>query len=318
MPAANIATLRSPSPMRVERANVMPIRPSSTDIPESGVMSEVGARRTTRTRRPVVNPDAAVTTVSARPPPPARRKAPADRSGFPGLSSVALKSLTLTNTTRNQQNVVSLALEIIHKNGARPESPTVKVRKILQRAEEAKQAGRMARANRRARRSDEGPDTSSDLDGNLDEADSSVDGDDAVMMVEPARHTRGAGEEEDYKTPRQTKHLKLSDNADAEIASGSDRRVKWDRGLFEEVVLEDVFPRPRNSKEKLTRKGCLASSKVGFYPICLSCLLTSNLSLYHWTLLAISLMRTHHFLMLFLKKSLFRSSYTMTIQNLHR
>ena len=45
---------------------------------------------------------------------------------------MALYKLTLTNTQQNQQQVVSLKTEVIHKAGKRPGSPTMKVCAILE------------------------------------------------------------------------------------------------------------------------------------------------------------------------------------------
>ncbi len=79
-------------------------------------------------------------------------------------------------------------------------------------------------------------------------------------------HRRGAGEDEDYKTPeRQLKRLKLTDDPDPdEMKEG--RRVKWDRGLFTAVYIDDVrLGRRPLSKAPASRKGCLAfASKVNY------------------------------------------------------
>jgi hypothetical protein len=73
----------------------------------------------------------------------------------------------------------------------------------------------------------------------------------------PIRHRRGAGDEEDYETP-----FKAFD--------GGKRRVKWDKGLFTKVSLDEVVPATKAvTKENLAMKGCLTpSAKVrSVYPV---------------------------------------------------
>ena len=74
------------------------------------------------------------------------------------------------------------------------------------------------------------------------------------------RHRRGAGEDEDYVTPRRLRKLKLDENGDSEMetenAEGK-KRVKWDQGLFTEVFLDDIQPRSRQGIG-IAGKGCLA------------------------------------------------------------
>jgi len=182
------------------------------------------------------------------------------------MTAVALKTLTNANTVRNQQYIAAkLETEVIRKLGCRPTSPTVKVQTVLQRAQDDKARSRRERAQRRAqgasRRYDsEEPDelglpTFTELDLNGREKDVCSDS-----------HRRGAGEDEDYKTPeRQLKRLKLTDDPDPdEMKEG--RRVKWDRGLFTAVYIDDVrLGRRPLSKAPASRKGCLAfASKVNY------------------------------------------------------
>ncbi|KAF8350725.1 hypothetical protein F5887DRAFT_314971 [Amanita rubescens] len=217
-------------------------------------------RRTTRTRKKVQSMASAPSSRSSQ----SRRKAskaPAPIIGdvFSGMTAVALKTLTNANTVRNQQYIAAkLETEVIRKLGCRPTSPTVKVQTVLQRAQDDKARSRRERAQRRAqgasRRYDsEEPDelglpTFTELDLNARERDPCSDS-----------HRRGAGEDEDYKTPeRQLKRLKLTDDPDPdEMKEG--RRVKWDRGLFTAVYIDDVHLGARPlSKVPASRKGCLA------------------------------------------------------------
>ena len=224
-------------------------------------------RRTTRTRKKVQSMGSAPSSRSSQ----SRRKAskaPAPIIGdvFSGMTAVALKTLTNANTVRNQQYIAAkLETEVIRKLGCRPTSPTVKVQTVLQRTQDDKARSRRERAQRRAqgasRRYDsEEPDelglpTFTELDLNARERDPCSDS-----------HRRGAGEDEDYKTPeRQLKRLKLTDDPDPdEMKEG--RRVKWDRGLFTAVYIDDVHLGARPlSKAPASRKGCLAfTSKVNY------------------------------------------------------
>ena len=68
------------------------------------------------------------------------------------MSATALKQLTMTNTVRNQHYLSArLETEVIKKDGARPESPMVKIKTIAQRQLEEQTEQRTERAKRRAR-----------------------------------------------------------------------------------------------------------------------------------------------------------------------
>lgn len=223
-------------------------------------------RRTTRMRKKVQPMVSAPSSRSSQ----SRRKAsktPAPIVGdvFSGMTAVALKTLTNANTVRNQQYIAAkLETEVIRKFGCRPTSPIVKVQTVLQRAQDEKSRLRRERAQRRAgRRCDsEEPDelelpTFTELDLNAREKDVCSDS-----------HRRGAGEDEDYKTPeRQLKRLKLTDDPDPEEMKEG-RRVKWDRGLFTAVYIDDVHLGTRPvSKAPASRKGCLAFTSKVNYPL---------------------------------------------------
>ena len=232
-------------------------------------------RRTTRMRKKVQFTAPAPSSRSSQ----SRRKAgnaPVPVSGdvFSGMTAVALKTLTNENTARNQQYVAAkLETEVIRKSGCRPTSPTVKVRTALQRLQDDKGRLRRERAQRRAQgagalqsRQDDDCDESGELelpsftglDLNAHERDAYSDNHNG--------HRRGAGEDENYKTPeRQLKRLRLTDDPDpSETREG--RRVKWDKSLFETVFVNEVRLGTRPlSKNPASRQGCLAlASKVNY------------------------------------------------------
>src|ERR1700722_2651351 len=86
----------------------------------------------------------------------ARRKAHlstrVDTDVFSGMSAVALRALTSSNTAKNQKYVAAkLETEVVRKEGMRPDSPAVKMKTILQRQEEERERQKKERADRRAR-----------------------------------------------------------------------------------------------------------------------------------------------------------------------
>lgn len=235
-------------------------------------------RRTTRSRKPVNSVTTADvfgglelrTTQS-------RRKASAQpvvrsEGAFSGMTAVALKALTSSNTIRNQKYLAAkLETKVIRKEGARPESPAVKIRTISQRMQDEKATQRKERAARRAKRGDDGSSgvEQTETDGQSDVEDSS-DWDDQNSSPSVKRHKRGPGEEEDYETPvrpeRQVKRPRLGE--DGEEASREERRVKWDRGLFTMIYVDEVKVGTRPPpKENLATKGCLALAAKVCFPL---------------------------------------------------
>ena len=149
----------------------------------------------------------------------------------------------------------------------------VKIKTIAQRQLEEQTEQRTERAKRRARRSGEAL-GESDLE--MDDSDNgggnSSDVDELPSWPEErVRHTRGAGEDEDYETPnRAFKRMKLTEAGleEVEMDDGK-RRVKWDRGLFTTVYLDEVVLGARQVvKEHRILKGCLApTAKVRVFCI---------------------------------------------------
>lgn len=279
-PSKQLDELSSGSPMKQDLSlpiaqELIPEQASAptllTVVPESnnitlGSSSTSDLRRTTRSRRTAIIQD-----VFSNPPsrPSARRKPPAFRSDdiFSGMSLTALKDLTISNTVRNQRYLAAkLETEVVRREGVRPESPAVKVRTMVQKQQEEKDKQRAERANRRARRS--GDMGSSDIEGFSDAGYSSPCED--TNMADSAetlpRHQRGAGEDDDYETPerrhRDKKRTRLFDDVDIMDTSESaepKRRVKWDRGLFTTVYIDEVKLGSRETlKENRSLKGILA------------------------------------------------------------
>lgn len=187
-----------------------------------------------------------------------RPQARSDSDGFTRMSATALRTLTSSNTAKNQQTVTIFATELIKRDGPRPESPTVKIRTILQKQREEKGLQRKERAERRARRSEEGS-----VGNDMEWANNSDTRDDSREPT-PTRHRRGPGDEEDYVTPeRERPQKKLRFGDDVEEHERLKKQVKWYHGLSTEVYLDDIQPKPLPPSSYVITKGCLApSSKV--------------------------------------------------------
>lgn len=194
-----------------------------------------------------------------------RRSRRSEGDGFMGMSAVALQALTTSNTTKNQEIFANLEREVIRKEGTRPESPAVKVRTISQKQREMRDRQRLERAERRARRSEDGPGLS-DCEGASELGDHSIlgfeqenDENDGAIWT---KHRRGPGEMEDYETPvrsdQQVKRLRFGDGPQQEEERES-KRVKWHHGLSTEIYLDEIHPRPNSwTKDFVIEKSCLA------------------------------------------------------------
>ncbi|KAF9246538.1 hypothetical protein BU15DRAFT_70618 [Melanogaster broomeanus] len=190
---------------------------------------------------------------------PTRRKPQSHTEGdrFMGMSATALRTLTTSNTMKNQQTVAVLATEVIRKDGLRPESPMVKVRTILQKQRDDRDVRRRERAEKRARRSEDGlgaSDAESEFgDRSLLDAHMEHDENDGAM---PKKHRRGPGDEEDYETPdRPVTGLTFGEAVEEGRVV---KQVKWHRGLSTTVYLDDLHPKPKSGlKDLVIGKGCL-------------------------------------------------------------
>jgi hypothetical protein len=125
----------------------------------------------------------------------------------------------------------------------------------------------------------------SDTDGfSSDRGDSSVaEGEglwdeDEDEKVRPYKHRRGPGDEEDYETPakleRSLKRPRLGgEKEESQEEIQEKKRVKWDRGLYSEIYLDEIEVKPKKRpKEDIVKKGCLApTAKVCLWLAFLFC-----------------------------------------------
>ncbi|KAI6109176.1 hypothetical protein EDD16DRAFT_47430 [Pisolithus croceorrhizus] len=225
-------------------------------------------KRSSRARK--VNSDVhdVLNTTSRSDQPSCRLPTRAEANGFVGMSATALRALTSSNTTRNQQTVAILAREVIKKEGLRPESPAVKIRTILQKEKEEKDRQRMERAQRRARRSEEGS-AGSDTEGLSEQVIHTFDGygHDTNVDLTPTRHARAPGDEEDYETPERLSPIKRppfgEEDNDEQVRPT--KQVKWCYGLATTAYVDDVDPKPRFQRLDSHAKGCLAPSSKSIH-----------------------------------------------------
>ncbi|KAJ3831379.1 hypothetical protein F5878DRAFT_667618 [Lentinula raphanica] len=158
------------------------------------------------------------------------------------MTALALRTLTESNSSKNKDYVaVLLQTEVVLREGARPESPGIIVKSISQKEKEAKTQDRNARAERRANEDE-------DLGRGWKSS-----------PLGQGKHAWGAGDEEDFETPvRPVKRVR----ADGEGFDDEDekKRVKWDRGLYQEIYLDEIQPRTTHTRitQESIKKGCLA------------------------------------------------------------
>ncbi|EIN07422.1 hypothetical protein PUNSTDRAFT_105138 [Punctularia strigosozonata HHB-11173 SS5] len=239
------------------RSNSVTADAQQSDAQESDVEGASETRRTRRSRKPTQANDVfGPRVVSLQP----KRKEPRDRSAPPnagifwGMTATALRALTNSNTSKNERYYATLKTEIVRKEGERPASPVMKAKTISQRQQEEKERGRQERAARRARRSEGSVAETEASSQDWDEG--NVDADDLEDV--PGKHRRGAGDEEDYETPHRTQQALRQGAGETEDEGKPKKRVKWDRGLFTTVCLDEVLPKPKKpQKEDLTKRGCL-------------------------------------------------------------
>ncbi|PSR74905.1 hypothetical protein PHLCEN_2v9439 [Hermanssonia centrifuga] len=194
---------------------------------------------------------------------------PPDTSAFSSMSILALKSLTAANTERNQKQVAELQTEVVVKEGKRPDSPTTKVRTVLEKQKEEKSLEREKRAARRAQRLSQdaaGDASDDDGDGGNEEEEEEEEEEESVMSLDDEVHSnltghrRGPGDDEDYTTPERPERPLKRGRFETEELEKEEKNVKWDRGLSTTVWLDDSPPQPRITKDAAARKGCLAPS----------------------------------------------------------
>ena len=258
----------SAEPQSVEKEEEVPpplvpepvVPPAEPPVTEPIAISEdessnSSIRRTTR-RRQQLQPSHVVV---EQPKPVERRKRARtpliqDNGPFSNMSTVALRALTSSNTTKNQAYLsAKLVTEVVTKVGARPESPVMKSKSSSEKARDEMGEQRRARAERRAQirsaggasSGDEMPDMSADMDESIDTG-----------------YVRGPGEEEDYQTPeRPSKRARFGSEDPAGPSQKDKKYVTWDRGYPPFVFVDEVFPRPDlRPKDVQAQKSCLSTS----------------------------------------------------------
>ncbi|KAI0637039.1 hypothetical protein C8Q77DRAFT_1207168 [Trametes polyzona] len=295
-PAAEAAVVAGPSESSSDALAAGPSAAPEPTEEKPGRHRRSSRSKRTQDRAPttdVFGTVAPATSANTNAPGPSTSKAPSTRTGhtrrrpiplsselagpFAGMSAVALKALTNANTLKNQQQLAVLTTEVIRKEGARPDSPTTKVRSALERQREERVLQRQERAERRARRSGgeemaeaAAPGAEGSSAAGVGEAEGDA-GDASFMSVDrdpegvPLRHRRGPGDEEDYETPprpeRPAKRARFDGfdgGGEKEEREVPEKRVKWDKGLHTTVYLDDSPPKPRRNKHAVpTQKGCL-------------------------------------------------------------
>jgi len=150
------------------------------------------------------------------------------------MSTLALKTLTTSNTARNQHNLAAvLETEVIRKPGNRPGSPITKVKTIEEKQKLEQGQGRRERAERRARRASE---PIEDWSLTSEDEESLPVGPDG----EPLRHQRGPGDEGDYESPERPGKRRRVGEAGEPEEEGVMKTVRWDRGLFTTFYFDDL------------------------------------------------------------------------------
>lgn len=206
-------------------------------VPQEVFLSPLELKSSQRTSKAIGSDDVGHSSTTRR-----RRKRIFNRSlDFKSTlptNPVALKTLTNTNTAKNQQYHSELKLEIIRKPGIRPASPTTKLRTVSEKQREEQGKQRAERAKRRR-----GEDMNGDPDDfNLNINDLSSNG---------LKHPRAPGDDEDYVTPQRPNE--------------ANKRVKWDVGLTTEKYLDEIvlcLQGRHRDMDQSSRKSCLLKKKV--------------------------------------------------------
>lgn len=165
--------------------------------------------------------------------------------------------MTKSNTARNEAyQAAKLEIEVVRKEGIRPDSPILKVKTKSQKEQDERGRQRSQRAERRAQRVAGGSSTDGRNSASLEE--NGLDDDwDIDVEGSPLRHRRGPGDEEDYVTPDRPPPSKKARFGDVEEKEG--KCVKWDRGLQTTLFMDEIKFRDNLPKENTTNvKGILA------------------------------------------------------------
>ncbi|KAG8858746.1 hypothetical protein FRB96_004883 [Tulasnella sp. 330] len=129
-------------------------------------------------------------------------------TGITEISARELQALTTRNTTHNQRYFISLDRRVIHKDCPRPPSPSSKVRAAIPEEQLDKESARLGRLERAKRRG-------------LLEDEMGTEDDESSTGKTSTKHVRGAGDDEDYETPKRRKL-----DGDGTYVEGEDCNVK--------------------------------------------------------------------------------------------
>lgn len=262
--AGAITVTQSETPLLDVAPPSLPLQASESQsgfvTPDLDLQSQdLSPRRMTRSAK-LTDPDAAFSTresLIAKPKPRRKHTLPkSSSSSLSGMSALALKTLTITNTSKNQKQVAELQTEVVRKDGKRPDSPTTRVRSALEQQKEVRDQQRRERAERRAKRSSTEVDDTNE-DGSIDTEDNSMNNVDDDASGNPLKHRRGPGDEEDYVTPERPARPSKKGRMDDDVEN-DDRHVRWDRGLTTTVFFDGSPPKPRHNRGIAALKGCLA------------------------------------------------------------
>lgn len=163
--------------------------PAETVQPRASTVRNAERRTSTAgsTARPKSRQPASLRPAST----PARRGRTSD-VGITEISARELQALTSRNTTHNQTYFIELDRRVIKKDCPRPPSPSSRVRATLAPDEQDKESSKQGRADRAKRRG-------------LMEDEMDTEDDESAGGHTPPRHFRGAGDDEDYETPKRRK-----------------------------------------------------------------------------------------------------------------
>ncbi|BGO97766.1 hypothetical protein NBRC10513v2_001761 [Rhodotorula toruloides] len=258
------ATLRSSR--RTIAPTVAPVQPEPVAEP-AVVQPKTPILRTRRSRlRLLTEEAAAVTAEPAAEPEPVVQSSPAPVEDAqpatarplpsfrpaPAATQDELNRLTQRNTKKNQVAFNRIKLETVFVDGARPPSPTSKIRKAF--GSEGSLGRTTTKEGREARAAKRRNALRSSLDGSELAAlaeELKAESGSSIEAELPKRHFRAAGDDEQYFTPQKAGGAlksaaggrKRSPGSGSSSASASPRRqeakrVKWDRALVYEGPLD--------------------------------------------------------------------------------
>ncbi|KAG8859009.1 hypothetical protein FRB91_008975 [Serendipita sp. 411] len=255
-----------PEPTGDEIDTVAPVQPPiSTDTkisPKSGI--GLPKPRTKRTKPEVDKQSPAIPEFGATAPSlgifpsqargsKARGRTGVARPMMLPLDPTSLRHLTNSNTLRNQQYVCSMVqTKIIMKEGNRPESPTTRVKTLLEKKKEQGGKSREERAARRDANYPQGADQEME--------DAGIDGN-------KKKHPRAAGDDEDYETPVKVRREPDSMEVDEENDRPKKKRVQWKVDLLQRFELDPanldgIKKGAEAARLRAAERGCFAAKVI--------------------------------------------------------